>query len=346
MKTERGAAEPGRHPISVVAQRTGISLHVLRAWEKRYLAVEPQRTEGGQRLYTDGDVVRLRLLKALTEGGRQIGQVARLPTAALLKLVREDEAEAVAGGGPASGDAGGAGPEGSGRARSANGSGAADQAADQAAAALQGALEAGERLDASRLNSVLTRAVVSLRPGEFVAGVATPLLEEVGRSWEAGRLSPAQEHLVSAVLRRVLGWLLDTFEPVNGAPVLVATTLSGERHEFGALLAATLAAEEGWRVVYLGADLPGGEIARAARRMGSSLVALSVVHETAADSLAENLEELRRALGTDVPVVVGGRGAPAHADLIRARGATLATTFDAWPALLRSAADTGHGTAS
>jgi MerR family transcriptional regulator, light-induced transcriptional regulator len=64
------------HPIGVVARRTGVSLHVLRAWERRYGVVEPVRTEGGQRLYSDADVARLRLLRQVTEAGRNISQVA------------------------------------------------------------------------------------------------------------------------------------------------------------------------------------------------------------------------------------------------------------------------------
>ena len=59
-----------RHPVRVVAQRTGLSSHVLRAWERRYGVVAPHRTEGGQRLYSDADIERLSLLRTLTAAGR------------------------------------------------------------------------------------------------------------------------------------------------------------------------------------------------------------------------------------------------------------------------------------
>src|SRR5512141_1849871 len=82
---------PG-HPIAVVAERTGLSQDVLRVWERRYDAVQPVRSPGGQRHYSDADIERLSLLRAATGAGRSIGQVARLPTEAIAALVADDAA--------------------------------------------------------------------------------------------------------------------------------------------------------------------------------------------------------------------------------------------------------------
>ena len=84
------SAASARHPIAVVAERTGLSQDVLRIWERRYGAVTPTRAPGGQRLYTDADVERLALLNAATRAGRGIGQVAGLSTDAIAALVNED----------------------------------------------------------------------------------------------------------------------------------------------------------------------------------------------------------------------------------------------------------------
>lgn len=81
------------HPIAVVAQRTGLSRDVLRVWERRYDAVSPSRSAGGQRLYSDANIERFRLLSAATEHGRSIGQVAALSNERLAALIDEDEAE-------------------------------------------------------------------------------------------------------------------------------------------------------------------------------------------------------------------------------------------------------------
>src|SRR5688500_13294428 len=84
------AAEP-RHPIQVVARRTGLSADVIRAWEKRHAVVTPARTDSGRRLYTDADIERLRLIARVTLTGRTVAQAAALPAEELVALVREEE---------------------------------------------------------------------------------------------------------------------------------------------------------------------------------------------------------------------------------------------------------------
>jgi MerR family transcriptional regulator, light-induced transcriptional regulator len=78
-----------KHPIRVVSRRTGLSASVLRAWERRYEAVEPERSDGGQRLYSDADIQRLTMLKRLVEGGRSISRIANLPLEDLRELMRK-----------------------------------------------------------------------------------------------------------------------------------------------------------------------------------------------------------------------------------------------------------------
>jgi DNA-binding transcriptional MerR regulator len=70
---------PGKYRIGTVAQLTGLSPDTIRAWERRYETVVPSRSEGGTRLYTDEDVLRLQLMKALTDCGEAIGAIASLP---------------------------------------------------------------------------------------------------------------------------------------------------------------------------------------------------------------------------------------------------------------------------
>ena len=77
-----------RHPIRVVARRTGLSTHLIRMWERRYGAVEPKRTDTNRRLYSDEDIERLTLLRRATLDGESIGQIAGLGTEELKALVR------------------------------------------------------------------------------------------------------------------------------------------------------------------------------------------------------------------------------------------------------------------
>jgi MerR family transcriptional regulator, light-induced transcriptional regulator len=289
-----GNTDEPRHPMRVVVQRTGLSTHVLRAWERRHGAVSPGRTEGGQRLYSDADVGRLQLLRRVTEAGRPIGLVAQLATPELARLAGEDalggrsSSELVVGVEGVS-DGSGTGPW---------------AAAGRTALHLEACLAAAEALDGRGLRFELMRAVVHLDVASAVDGVVASLLERVGDLWAEGRLRPAQEHVVSAAVRQVLDWLLARYEPASGAPAVLVTTPAGELHEFGAMLAGVVAADAGWRVVYLGPSLPPEEVAMAAGQAGAQVVALS----TLTGSGVEDVEALAGLLPVGVMLVVGGRG--------------------------------------
>ncbi|MBR9988948.1 MAG: MerR family transcriptional regulator [Gemmatimonadetes bacterium] len=289
------------HPIGVVARRTGLSLHVLRAWQRRYGAVVPVRTEGGQRLYSDLDVQRLRLLRQVTDAGRSISQVAQLGV---------DELSALS-----AADADGAGPQ--------------PRGDDHSAAILDACLGAAERMDAGVLNGSLMRAAVSLRPGEFLGDVVIPLLHEVGERWHAGSLGAAQEHVVSEAVRRALWWVMEAYVDQDGGPVLVATTPEGEQHELGVMAASVVALEEGWRVMYLGASLPASEIAHTALRVDASVIALSLVNDELMDAVAVEVAGLCDALPAGAVVLVGGRAAAADRARLERAGARVVTDLEA-----------------
>src|SRR5210317_251269 len=76
------------YTIRYVSQRTGLTSHVMRVWEKRYEAVVPHRSPKNRRLYSEEDVQRLQLLKSATDAGHSISQVAQLDSKELLDLTQ------------------------------------------------------------------------------------------------------------------------------------------------------------------------------------------------------------------------------------------------------------------
>jgi len=274
-----------------VALRTGLTPHVLRAWERRYRVVTPTRSDGGQRLYSQLDIERLSRLRRLTERGYSIGHLALLDTAELARL---DEESATKGRPAPPPDTKGARPSES-------------SVADVAAAALR----ATRRLDAAELQTTLERAAVTLGVPEFLDEVVAPVLEEIGRGWRERSVSVAQEHLATAVFRRVLGWLLGVYEIEGAAPRLVVATPPGQVHELGALMVAVSAAAEGWAVTYLGPDLPVADLVSAAAETDAHAVAISVVYVPDDRDVAADLREIRAGLPARVPLLLGGAAAPA-----------------------------------
>lgn len=271
--------ETPRHRIGAVARLTGISTHALRVWERRYGTLKPERSGGGDRLYTDGDVQRLRLIKRLLGLGHGIGDVARLPAQELEKLValhHEPPDE--------------------------------EPALEPGLQLVQRYIGHIERLDLAAAEQTLAGAALALPRRELIDRVLVPLLREIGLRWQAGELHVAHEHAASAMVRSQLGAMLRLFAPDTNAPAAVATTPAGEHHELGALMAAVVAAMSGWRCVYLGPNLPTSEVARAVKSSAAEAVLLSSVC-LPAEATAPYVAELDSALPAHTTLVLGGHSA-------------------------------------
>jgi DNA-binding transcriptional MerR regulator/methylmalonyl-CoA mutase cobalamin-binding subunit len=288
-----------RHPIQVVARRSGLTPDVLRAWEKRYSVVTPARSEGGRRLYSDADVERLRLIQEAMAGGRRIGQLAALSPDELLELVKEDRLAAASQPVKAGPVAPHADPD----------------------VYLAECIDAVKSLDSSWLRTSFGRAVIALRPEAFIDGVATPLMHRIGQLWSEGKLTPGHEHLASTVIRQTVAEVTDALQPQNGASRLVVAAPAHQRHEIGAMLAAATAALEGWHVTYLGGDLPARDIALAAEQSAARAVALSLTHPADDPHLEEELKSLRLMLPDSVSILIGGQVAAAYRHTIDSIGA-------------------------
>jgi len=291
------------HPISVVVRRTGLTQDVLRAWEKRYQAVVPLRTATGRRLYTEEQVGKLRLLKQLVDGGRRISDVADLSLDALRSLADEDASESVVG--------------------------TLEPAVPRVSGGfLSSCIEAVDRLDRHGLEQALDTASVALSRPRLRGEVLIPLIYNLGQRWQDGSWRVVHEHLASAVLRSFLWSMWRRSEPGPGAPSLVVATPAGQRHELGALLAAGIAADLGWRVVYLGSDLPAEEIAAAVQASGARAILLSLVYPMSDPRMHEEVRRLRSLVGPDLTLVAGGRAAMACQEELAASGVQTAEDLE------------------
>ncbi|MBX9927763.1 MAG: cobalamin-dependent protein [Gemmatimonadaceae bacterium] len=288
-----------RHPVRIVVQRTGLSADLLRAWEKRYQVVKPHRSPGGQRYYSDIDVNRLRLLQRAVRAGRAISRIAGLSIDELERLVREDDEQGI----------------------QREATPATDVAAGAPELFLSNALIATEQLDARALENTLRQAAMRLSADHLLDEVISPLLFTIGSLWHAGRLRPTNEHLATQVIRRVLGWITEVGTSDPRAPAILVATPSGQNHELGAMLVAATASQYGWRVLYLGANLPSDDIAAAAVQARADVVALSIVFPTDDSALPGELLRLKKALPPGVAITVGGSGASSYKSAFEAVGA-------------------------
>lgn len=265
----------------MVSRLTGLSTHTLRMWERRHEAVVPERTEAGGRLYSDADINRLKLLKRLVDEGHSIGGIAPLPAEELRAMKAAVPPSPPRPSVPVGGDV---------------------------LVLRQRFLELVHRFDMEEAEQLLARAALTLEPRSFLVDLVYPTLEEVGRRWEKQQFRIVHEHAASAVIRSLLATLTRMYPRSPGGKVAVVTTPAGELHEFGALMAALLAAMHGYRTIYLGPNLPVDEMVCVAEQVSADMLLLSVVHAPSDETIAA-LHEVAQRLSSKTTILLGGRAA-------------------------------------
>lgn len=288
--------KPVTYPIRAVSLMTGVSIDTLRAWERRYGAVVPGR-DGRGRVYTDADVQRIRLLREAVENGHAIGRVAGLSDEQLTQVASAAQATVAA----------------------------PSERPPQMVVDIDTIIAALERFDATKVETELARAAALLRAPDLLRHVLVPVLTEVGARWHSGRGRIAHEHMLSASVRNVLGSLLRVHQHSGVRETMLFATPAGERHEFGTLGAALLAASGGLGIIYLGADMPADDILAVTATVQLEVVVLGVTDVGDTTSLDRDLVQMARRLNPRIELWLGGRGAERVAQTLGGRALALPT---------------------
>jgi MerR family transcriptional regulator, light-induced transcriptional regulator len=260
--------------IGELSRRVGVSDHLLRAWESRYGLLRPVRSPGGFRLYSEADESRIRAMQAYLAEGLSAAEAAR----------------AALGGG--AGAAPGAGLP------------VAASAAEEYRAALGQALDA---FDEPAAQAVLDRALAGLSIPAVLRGVVLPYLAGLGERWQRGTASIAMEHFASNVIRGRLAGLARGWGSGHGPQALLACP-PGEQHDLALMMFGIVLHHHGWRIGYLGASTPAGELARAAGVSRPDLVVLAAARSQTLEPIQAELTALARRY----PLALAGAGATAQ----------------------------------
>jgi DNA-binding transcriptional MerR regulator len=178
---------------------------------------------------------------------------------------------------------------------------------------LRAVLKAVDSGEASSVGLLVDQAFALYGVDVTLDEILNPLLQEIGDRWAAGKLTVAEEHLVSEAVRSRLGHLLaDAGGGVHGSAVLACAP--GEQHELGLMMLAIALRRDGWKVIYLGADTPFDAAVALAERVSARLVGISLTTPEHAAAFGRNGSVQR-----GIEVVLGGKGAtPALAKRIGA----------------------------
>jgi DNA-binding transcriptional MerR regulator len=240
--------------IGELAQRTRVTPDVLRAWERRYGLLRPERSDGGYRLYSADDEDRVRAMVRHLEAGVPAGEAAR--------LVLQGGALSDLEGPPL----------------------------PALSAELRQALD---RFDDAGAQAALDSLISALSFETVAREVILPYLRELGDRWEQGEASVAQEHFASIVLRGRLLALARGWDRGAGPRALLACA-PGEQHELGLIVFGLALRRHGWRITYLGADTPVDTLAAAVEELSPAAVVVSALTPDKVDPIRERLTELAR----------------------------------------------------
>jgi DNA-binding transcriptional MerR regulator/methylmalonyl-CoA mutase cobalamin-binding subunit len=298
--------------IGDVADRVGMSVHTLRAWEKRYTAIVPTRTDSNHRKYKQKDVDRATLLWQLTNAGHKINRIASLDEHELRTRLHIESDQP---------------NDDSSRVLHAQEDRESMRAQSQSAI---------RQYDRELLEYVLSDNHRRLPMLGLLDDVIGPLLNWIGLEWHAGNLSVAQEHMASATIRDFLGRIRLLEEEPEDRPLIITATPSNHFHELGALMATNAAAERGWRTVYLGPNVPSQELADAAMSAGASAVALSIVYVEQERSALQNVDALLRTLPEEIKLIVGGAGVKPDKQVFEDIGVTTSDSFQDFLTILEA----------
>jgi MerR family transcriptional regulator, light-induced transcriptional regulator len=279
--------------IGELSRRLGVSDHVLRAWESRYGLLQPGRSAGGFRLYSEADALRVRRMQAHLARGLSAAEAAR-------EVLGEDSG--------ARGDSAGRIP------------GGPDQAAGpdditSTASELSGALRrALDAFDEPAAQAVFDRLVSDLSVPTMLREVVLPYLAELGERWTKGTSSIAQEHFASNVIRGRLAGLARGWGSGHGPRAILACP-PGELHDLALMIFGIVLNRTGWRIDYLGANTPLEELTRTVEANQPDLVVLAATTPTF-EALAAQITELARR----APLALAGADAtPQLAAAVHAR---------------------------
>ena len=297
-------SEEPRFTIKNVSNQTGINPVTLRAWENRYQVLTPHRSDNRYRLYSERDVALLRWLKSQVDNGvsissavagyRQLGLTGELPDVGLpVRLPITDKI--------------------------------ADTPSNYSHRLFQALIKHNETL-AEEIYREFNRA---LELKTILMDIITPTLVEIGEAWYFGRIQVSTEHFASTFLRGKLLTLLQSYPLRRTAPVILIAGAPGEQHEIAPLMMAILLRSEGYRVEFLGPDIPLEDMVDYAADEKPALIILSATLEESALELRRMQTKLKRL--KPMPVFAyGGRAFSLKPELVsQVPGVFLGKSMDA-----------------
>lgn len=256
-------------PIRILSEQTGVPATTLRAWERRYGLLKPARTPKGHRLYNPADLEKVRQVVQLLEAGNTIGKA--------VKIIRN----------------GGLFPAGI----------EIEEERSPWKLSKKRVIQAVEAFDERRLDALYNQALAVYPIDIVTVSLLLPVLQSLGERWKTRKNGVAEEHFFTAWLRDKIGARMHHEAGRTRGRRLLLACLPGEHHELGILLFGLSALTHGYRILYLGPDLPLSQVKEVVADVDVSAVLLSGTSLEAA-KIWRQLSQLAEII--DIPLFIGG----------------------------------------
>ena len=280
--------------IGELSEMTGIGVHTLRVWEKRYGAPHSQRLPSGHRRYPKEEVPRLKAIASALESGYRASKVV---TATM------EELQGLMGLAPFTQPK----PDSDSKKQDKLSS---DKTVIEGWAQLIHAGKDDELLSGFHEQFGRHGAL------DFICDFAVPLLERIGNGWETGELSITHEHFASECLVSFLNEKWRQMNVRKTGPRVLITTLPGEGYSLGILMCAVITSTTNSKIMYLGVDNPIDEIVDASEKYNPELIAMSISHKFDNVTSEKLLIQLRKKIDADIPIITGGKGSPCNIERV------------------------------
>lgn len=209
------------YTMAQIVALTGVKAHTLRKWETRYNFLEPERTDTNIRYYSDKQLKKLINIGILTRNGYRISKIDKMSDEEIHKHIATTLIES--------------------------------SEEDDISALIISALE----MDEVTFDSILKDQIVKRGLLQTTTQIIYPFLNQIGVLWGINKVMPAQEHFVSNLIKKKMFAAIDALPyPKEDAPVILMFLTENEHHEIGLLLAYYMARDLGWKVYYLGQNVP------------------------------------------------------------------------------------------
>jgi|TARA_B100001079_G_scaffold265623_1_gene271610 DNA-binding transcriptional MerR regulator len=273
--------------IGQLARFTGVGIHSLRAWEKRYGAPRSQRLSSGHRRFPKEEVQRLRAVSRALESGYRPGNVATKTLVEIEGLLGAQDPVRLE-------------PKHS-------HSGSALESREMT-------LESWMKDIAEYREEVIRHSFHDLwnrvGPLNFLVGYIVPFIEKIGDGWCDGDVTIGQEHFATQLTNNFLSSKWRQLNTQKDGPKVVLATLPEETHSTGLLMCAVVTSLTNFKIVFLGPDTPVKDIVKTTKNCRAQLLCLSVSGCVDSRKAINQLDQIRRGLNEKINIAVGGKGAP------------------------------------